>query len=82
MPQRLAGTLAILAFAICLVIGGVVADNPLTTTIARALVAMIATLVVGLIVGYAAQKMIDERMAEVKSASDKISEAENTAGDR
>jgi tetrahydromethanopterin S-methyltransferase subunit C len=82
MPQRLAGTLAILAFAICLVIGGVVADNPLTTTIARALVAMIATLVVGLIVGYAAQKMIDERMAEVKSASDKISEAETPAGDR
>lgn len=82
MPQRLAGTLAILAFTICLVIGGVVADNPLTTTITRALVAMIATLVVGLIVGHAGQKMIDERMAEVKAASDKISEAKSDADDR
>jgi len=83
MPQRLAGTLAILAFAICLVVGGVVADNPLTTTITRALIAMIATLIVGLIVGYAGQKMIDERVAELeKAASAKIAQAETPTDGR
>ncbi len=83
MPQRLAGTLAILAFAICLVVGGLVADNPLTTTVARALIAMVATLIVGLVVGYAGQKRIDERVAELeKTAAEKIAQVETPVDGR
>ena len=49
MAQRLAAILALLAFAVCLYVGGVEAGNPFTTTVGRALVAMGGTYVVGLI---------------------------------
>jgi hypothetical protein len=69
MPQRLAAALALLAFAVCLVIGGIETDNPFTTTVVRALVAMIGTFVIGLIVGSMGQKMIDENL---KTAKEKL----------
>jgi hypothetical protein len=51
MPQRLAAVMSLLAFAVCLVIGGVGADNPFTTTVERALAAMSGPFVVALVAG-------------------------------
>jgi NhaP-type Na+/H+ or K+/H+ antiporter len=82
MITRFAASLAILAFAICLVAGGLEADNPFGTTITRALLAMMGTLVVGLVVGWAGQKMINERMEQIKAAAAKNSEAKNAPDDR
>jgi cell division protein FtsN len=47
--------MALLAFAACLV-SGLRAENTFSTTVVRALEAMIVTLVIGLIVGAMAQK--------------------------
>ena len=58
-----------IAFAVCLLIGGIEADNPFTTTVMRALVAMCGTFVIGLIVGAMGQKMIDEN---IKMAKEKL----------
>ena len=82
MPSRFAASLAILAFALCLIIGVVQADNTFLTTISRALVAMVGTLVVGFIVGHAGQRMIDERVAQMKAAAGRNTEAENAADGR
>jgi NhaP-type Na+/H+ or K+/H+ antiporter len=82
MPSRFAASLAILAFAICLVVGAFQADNPFGTTITRALVAMVGTLVVGTVVGWAGQKMIDERIGQIKASSDKMAEGEKPSADR
>jgi hypothetical protein len=54
--------MSLIAFAVCLV-AGLEADNPLGTILARSLVAMAGTLVVGLVVGAMAQKMLDEHLA-------------------
>lgn len=82
MPARFAASLAVLAFALCLIVGVVQADNTFLTTISRALLAMVGTLVVGLIVGHAGQRMIDERMVQLKAAADKNTEAEKPADGR
>ena len=62
MPQRIAASLALIAFVVCLLIGGLEADNTFATTVGRALVAMAGTFVVGLVLGAMAQKMIDENL--------------------
>jgi len=62
MPRRIAATLSLIAFAICLLIGGFQAENSFATTVQRALVAMVVTLIVGLVVGAMAQKMLDENL--------------------
>ena len=62
MPQKLASTLALLAFAACLYAGGVHAGNSFGATVQRALLAMLGTLVIGLIVGAMAQRMLDENL--------------------
>jgi hypothetical protein len=53
--------MAMLVFAVCL-LAGMAAENTFSTTLSRALVAMVGTLVVGLIVGAMAQKMLDENL--------------------
>jgi hypothetical protein len=65
MPTRLAAILALLVFAVCLVVGGLETGNPFTTTVARALAAMGGTFVVGLVIGAMGQKMIDENLKPV-----------------
>jgi hypothetical protein len=60
MAIRIASTMGLLAFAVCLIVGGLSAGNGFGTAVGRALVAMAGTLVVGLIVGLMAQKMLDE----------------------
>jgi hypothetical protein len=62
MVRRIAGTLSLLAFAICLV-AGLAARNSTATILANALLAMGVTFVVGLVVGAMAQKMLDENVA-------------------
>jgi hypothetical protein len=59
MPTRLAATMSLIVFAVCLIMG-IEADNPFTTTVERSLEGMAVTLVVGLIVGAMGQKMIEE----------------------
>jgi len=65
MPQRLAVIVALLAFAVCLFVGGFQVGNPFTTTVGRALAAMAGTYVVGLIVGMMGRRAIDENLAVV-----------------
>jgi uncharacterized membrane protein len=62
MTRRIAATLSIVSFALCLLIGAFEADNGFATVVQRALVAMVVTLIVGLIVGAMAQKMLDENL--------------------
>jgi hypothetical protein len=62
MVRRVAGTLALLAFAVCLV-AGMNAGNSTATVLSNALLAMAMTFAVGLVVGAMAQKMLDENVA-------------------
>ncbi len=62
MPRRLAASLSLLVFAICL-IAGMESGNALSTVLARALLAMAGTLVISLIVGTMAQRMLDENLS-------------------
>jgi hypothetical protein len=66
MPQRLAAVMALLAFALCLLVGGLGAGNPFGTAVVRALAAMAGTFVIGLIVGHMGQKMIEENLKTAK----------------
>ena len=75
MPNRLAGVLALLAFAASLV-AGMQVGNPFTTTVARALLAMAATFVIGLIVGSMAQRMLDENL---KAQEEKLKNLQSTS---
>ncbi len=71
MPLRLAAILALLVFAVCLVVGGIQTGNPFSTTVARALAAMLGTFIVGWVIGTMAQKMLDENLTPVvKESSD------------
>jgi len=62
MPCRLAASLSLLVFAICL-IAGLESGNGISTILGRALFAMAGTLVISLIVGTMAQRMLDENLA-------------------
>ena len=61
MTQRIAAALSLVVFAVCLGVG-VAADNPLTTVLGRAMVAMVVTLVIGLILGAMARRMLEENL--------------------
>lgn len=61
MVSRIAAAMSMLVFALC-VAAGTAAGNPFGTIVQRALLAMLATLVIGLIVGAMAQKMLDENL--------------------
>ena len=81
MAIRIASSMALVVFAVCLVIGGVQAGNTFTTTVARALVAMAGTFAVGMVIGAMAQKMLDENMkVEEKKLAEK--EADNGGSGR
>ena len=62
MIRRVAGSLALLAFAVCLV-AGMNAGNSTATVLSNALAALGVTFVVGLAVGAMAQRMLDENVA-------------------
>ena len=67
--------MALLAFAVCLVAGLVAGNNP-ATILVHALEAMGATLVVGLVVGSIARRMIEENLNALKAKQ----EPSNAAG--
>jgi NhaP-type Na+/H+ or K+/H+ antiporter len=69
MVNRIAAVTALMAFVVCLIVGGLGADNTFTTTVERALTAMMATLVIGLVVGAMARKMLEENL---KSHEEKL----------
>lgn len=62
MTRRLAASLSLLVFAICL-IAGMESGNAPATVLGRALVAMAGTLVISLVVGTMAQRMLDENLS-------------------
>jgi len=64
MIRRIAVSLALVVFAACLIAGGFAADNPFSTAIGRALVAMAGTLVIGLVLGAMASRMMDEHLRQ------------------
>ena len=66
MSRRLAAATSLVAFALCL-LAGIAAENTLSTTLSRALVAMVGTLVVGLVVGAMGQRMLEENVKTVKA---------------
>ena len=82
MVRRIAASLALVAFFVC-ILAGMQAENPFTTVVANALVALVVTFVVGLVIGAMAQKMLDENMAagknDIKSGNP---EAKTTGADR
>jgi hypothetical protein len=66
----MAGVLALLAFAVCLV-AGLGAGNSTTTILSNALLALAVTFVVGLVVGAMAQKMLEENVSNVSAEAAK-----------
>jgi type VI protein secretion system component VasK len=62
MAARIGAVAALLAFSVCVISGGVYGDNPLATTLSRALLAMGVTFVIGLVVGWMAQRMLEENV--------------------
>jgi NhaP-type Na+/H+ or K+/H+ antiporter len=62
LHKRFAATLALVAFATCLLAGAAQSANSFTTTVYRALLAMAGTYALGLILGAIAQKMLDENL--------------------
>jgi uncharacterized membrane protein YqgA involved in biofilm formation len=78
MPQRIAAALAMVVFAVCLV-AGINAGNPFTTVVSRAMLAMLVTLVIGMVLGAMAQRMLDEnlRTEEEKLKNDSVNSGES-----
>jgi NhaP-type Na+/H+ or K+/H+ antiporter len=81
MILRMAGSLSLVAFALCLVVGGLEAHNPFGTTVQRALTAMVSTLVIGLFVGYGFSVLLKENL-EQEAERLKNSSESPTAADR
>ena len=69
MPRRLAATLSLIVFALCLAIGWQT-GNPFGTTVMRALGAMAGTFVIGLVIGVMAEVMLKESVAAAGSAAE------------
>jgi NhaP-type Na+/H+ or K+/H+ antiporter len=69
MVTRIAAVLSLLVFMICLLVGGLDADNSFSTTVERALTAMMVSLVIGLVLGAMARAMLEENL---KSQEEKL----------
>jgi NhaP-type Na+/H+ or K+/H+ antiporter len=67
MPTRLAGMLGLVAFAYALLSGLFEAENSFSTIVQRALVALVITLFVGYVIGWAAQVMLNENLKKIES---------------
>ena len=79
MPSKLiASSLALLAFAAA-VVAGLIVDNPATTIISRALIAMILCYIAGSAIGAVAQRALEEHVEQYKRAHPLDSEADELA---
>lgn len=65
MPRRLAVVIALVVFAVC-ILSGMLAENTFAETLRRALIGMFGTLVIGLVVGSMAQKMLEENAKQLE----------------
>jgi len=73
MAIRIASILSLISFTVCLIVGGFQADNSFTTAVSRALAAMAGSMLVGLVIGWMAQKMLDENLKEIREKTGKNS---------
>jgi len=80
MPNRVAAAMSLIAFSLCLVMG-TLAGNAFSTVVLRAMGAMLATLVVGLVLGAMGQKMIQENVNSPEKNLEN-SESNSTPRDR
>ena len=81
MVRRVAASLALVVFAVC-VIAGLGAGTSTSTILGNALLAMGGALVVGLVVGAMAQRMLSENVAgEAAKAGAKADPAAAQGGD-
>jgi hypothetical protein len=80
MPKRVAAVMALVAFAMCLLMG-MGADNSLSTTLLRALEAMGVAFVVGWVIGTMAQGMLNEGLSDREKKSE-IQESKPAPRDR
>jgi hypothetical protein len=69
MSKRIAAAMSLIVYAFCLVVGGLETGNPFSTTGVRAVIAMFATLVLGMVVGAMGEKMLEENL---KSHEEKL----------
>jgi hypothetical protein len=83
MTRRIAASLALVAFAVCIVTG-LQAQNPFATVVSKALIALVVTFVVGLILGSMAQKMLDENVDTVQKNPEAVTnlQAKSETGGR
>ena len=79
MARKIAGASALVAFAICLVLG-IAAGNTFATTVSRGLAAMAGTFVVGLVLGGVGEKMYAEHVQSREKLEN--SKAKITTNDR
>lgn len=91
MANRVGGILALIAFAVCLLVGTLEAGNAFSTVVIRALAAMLGLYVIGYLLGVAAEHMMAEhaqtlekeltakRMAALTAAAEKNSAAAQEA---
>jgi uncharacterized membrane protein len=80
MPRRIAAVMALIAFAVCLVMG-IVAENDIATTLSRALCAMFVVFFVGLVLGAMAQRMLNENLSDLEKKAE-IEESKSSPQDR
>ena len=78
MAQRISAALSLVVFLVCLLCGAS-AGNPFGTVVSRALLAMLGTLVIGLVLGVMAQRMLDEnlKIEEEKMKNESVSPPED-----
>ena len=74
--------MSLVAFAVCLLVGGLQARNSFGTTVSRALLAMLVTLVVGLLIGAMAQRMLDESLRTAAQERSRKNTNKSQVGDR
>lgn len=66
MPPRVGAVLGLVAFAYTLLAGLMQTDNAFTTIVLRAIVAMIGTVIVGYVLGWIAQAMLNENVRTIE----------------
>lgn len=72
MAVRIAGACSIAVFAMCLMVGHFTASNSFETSVARALAAMVGTLVIGLVLGKMAERMLIEATSSSAGGGKKV----------
>lgn len=61
MTKRLSAVMALIVFAFCLFVG-MRTGNPFSSTVGRAVVALFATLLLGMVIGTMGEKMLEENL--------------------